>query len=188
MGSGSPPLHPTARRRSNANLDRATVSNLATARARAIVRSCRTARRRTATVIAMTDADDLHARVRALEDALTTTQARLDNLLADLARTRVGGFRAMRDSHQCPACGGRALLHVRKLREFARAGQLDALGLTHEERWTGTRVRAPLEAYACRTCFLVELHAADLDHVTIDGERIVALDPEPDVPPDGPFR
>jgi hypothetical protein len=134
------------------------------------------------------DHDELRARVRALEDTLLATQARLDHLLADLSRTRAGGFRAMRDARQCPACGGRALFHVRRLREASHDGRLDLLGLSHEERWLGNTTRAPLEAMACRTCHLVELHAVNFDGLVADGDRVVALDPEPEPPTGGPFR
>lgn len=136
----------------------------------------------------MADDDDLRARVRALEGTLTEMQARLDHLVADLSRTRAGGFGAMRDTRQCPACGGRGLFHVRGLRESSAEGRLDPLCLVHEERWLTSQRRGPLDAFVCRTCHLVELHAIDLDGLVADGQRVVALDPEPDVPPAGPFR
>ena len=137
----------------------------------------------------MADDDDLRARVRALEEALTTTQARLDNLLADSWRA------------PAPAASGRCATRGNARRAAAapcstsapsarsrRRGSPVPVGLAHEERWTGATPRAPLEAFACRACKLVELHAIDFDRIVIDGERIVAIEPEPDAPSGGPYR
>lgn len=130
--------------------------------------------------------DDLLTRVHALEDELAAMQARLDGLLAELARA--GGYRAMRDSRQCPACGGRSLLHVRALREIGAEGVAVPLCLSVDATWRRTTRSGPLEAFVCRACKLVELQAIDLDGLVADGEHVVAIEPEPAAPSAGPYR
>lgn len=128
-----------------------------------------------------TDRDALLARLETLEAAVA-------ELRAQLAAAPPGRMRAMRDTRRCPACGGGALLHFRNVRETVDGGDLAALGLTHEEGWLSYKPRAPLEAFACRACNLVEWHVIEFENVVSDGETIIAIDPEPAPPKTGPFR
>jgi hypothetical protein len=130
-------------------------------------------------------ADDLTARLAALE----TRHAQLEQTLAELRLEldiRKAGFRSMRDSRRCPACSSQALLHVRRACAMT-AGTMGELALAYDIAWTSTTAHGPLEAFVCRRCGLVELHALDIDNVPVDGTKIIAIEPE-EPPAGGPFR
>ena len=93
----------------------------------------------------------------------------------------------MHDAGACPACGGRALLHVRRAREGAYMGLMD-FAIAHEESWTGIKPQGRLESFTCRACGLVELHVIDPAEVEVDGDRVVAVEPDGEPPRGGPFR
>jgi len=122
----------------------------------------------------------LEQRCAALEQQVTT-------LREELAHARVGGFRSIRDSRTCPACGGRAIVHVRQATQAAHASVMP-LGIAHDWKWTGPVARGVMESFACRGCGIVELHVVDFSDLAIDGTKIVAVDPEPEPPHAGPFR
>jgi hypothetical protein len=130
-------------------------------------------------------ADDLTARLAALE----ARHAQLENTIAELRLeldTRKAGFRSMRDSRRCPACSTQALLHVRRASAMT-AGMEGELALLYDVKWTSIKAHGPLEAFVCRRCGLVELHALDIDNVPVDGTKIIAIEPE-EPPTAGPFR
>jgi hypothetical protein len=130
-------------------------------------------------------ADDLTARLAALE----TRHAQLEHTIAQLRLElgmRKAGFRSMRDSRRCPACSNEALLHVRRASAMT-GGVVGELALAYDIAWTSTHAHGPLEAFVCRRCSLVELHALDIEHVPVDGAKIIAIEPE-EPPTGGPFR
>jgi hypothetical protein len=129
--------------------------------------------------------EDLTERLAALE----ARHAQLEHIIAELRLeldTRKSGFRAMRDSRRCPACSNQALLHARRASAMI-SGVTGELALGYEIAWTSTKTHGPIEAFACRRCGLVELHALDIDNVPVDGTNIIAIDPE-EPPAGGPFR
>jgi hypothetical protein len=95
-------------------------------------------------------------------------------------------FGSMRDTQRCPACGGGALIHFRRIEEATQpyGNNHIEFGLGRRISWNNTKARAPLEAFACRACGLVEWHALNVDDVTAD-ETIVFIEPAPG---SGPFR
>jgi hypothetical protein len=132
----------------------------------------------------------------ALLDRLTKLEAMNEHLLQrvvelgiEVQRTRTGGFRSMRDSRRCPACGEGSLVHVRRAQVPAAEGLTElALVYTHSS-WRGvTKPAGPIEIYGCRSCGLVEHHVVEWTSVHADGEDIVAIDPEGEPPKGGPFR
>lgn len=132
-------------------------------------------------------ADEWTARLAALE----ARHAQLEQIIAELRLeldARKTGFRSMRDSRRCPACNGEALLHVRRASTSTGAEAVE-LALAYDiSMWTGAKSRGPVEAFVCRTCGLVELHALDVENVPVDGTRIIAIEPESEPPSTGPFR
>lgn len=123
----------------------------------------------------------------ALRERVAALESQLRELHELVAQSRAGGFRSMRDSRRCPACGGGALVHVRRASQASDAGVVP-LGIVHVSRWTGVVAHGPLESLTCRACGLVELHVIDFTGVEADGKHVVAIDPEADPPRDGPFR
>ncbi len=130
---------------------------------------------------------DLEERLATLEHRCATLEEQVLALSAELARARVGGFRAIRDARTCPACSGRMFVHARQATQATHTSVIP-LGITHEWKWTGPIAHGVMEAFACRGCGLVELHVVDFADVVVDGVKVVAVDPEPDGPREGPFR
>ncbi|HEY5952706.1 MAG TPA: hypothetical protein VIV40_44710 [Kofleriaceae bacterium] len=126
--------------------------------------------------------DKLEDRVAALEVAITTLRVELET-----QRTRI---RTMRDTHQCASCGGKRILHFRRINESGGRAGLIALSLnTTYKRWLGTHQEGdPLEAYVCRACGLLEWHATGLDAVKPDGVNIVEIGDEPTPSNTEPYR
>lgn len=136
----------------------------------------------------MVHADD---RIAALERSVAALATQLTEVQQQLAHARIGGFRSIRDSRRCPACGSGALLHVRRAKviSYGRGGTVDfSIAHEHSAIWGTTKPKGGLECFACRTCGLAEWHVLDLEDIPIDGENIVAIEPEPDAPSSGPFR
>ncbi len=128
---------------------------------------------------------DLEGRLARLEADNAQLLQRVEDLALQVATTRAGGFRSMRDTRRCPACGGGKLVHVPRMQEAA-AGTLVDFALAHEWKWSGIVSKGPIECFACQTCGLVEMHVTDFKD-TVDNQRIVAIDPERD-PTKGPYR
>ena len=129
-----------------------------------------------------------------MDDDLTALRVRVAQLEAQVAelrdlvdRAHAGGFRSIRDSRRCPACGGGAFLHVPEMTQVTEVG-VAPLGISHQLKWTGAIARGVMESFTCRACGLVELHVVAPGEVEIDGKRVLAVDPEPDPPRDGPYR
>ncbi len=130
----------------------------------------------------MAEIDELRARMTALEDLVR-------DLRVELATSLSGRFRSMRDSRRCPACGGERLLHIPDAQEKTDTGVTRPFAVHHERGfWSGRREHGPIEHFICRACFLVESHVKDLDGVDPDGKYVIAIDPDPERPPDTPFR
>jgi len=125
--------------------------------------------------------DALLARIAVLE-------AKIDDLARELARLRSTHHASMAQLQRCPSCGG-ALFHFTNISERAHAGQLVPFTLHKVSGFWSAKDRAPLEAYACRTCGLVEWHARELAKVE-PADDAIAIDPPADAPPPsaGPFR
>lgn len=80
---------------------------------------------------------------------------------------------------RCP-CGSTDLLHTKKL----RTGN-DHLALEHG--WVLNR--GELEAYVCRSCGLLEIHAVNMEHLTVPGKDLtVYAAPVEPTPPVDPYR
>ncbi len=134
-------------------------------------------------------ADDLLDRIAKLE-ALNAELVRQIAELRIAIDRRGTGFHSMRDTRRCPACGSGSLLHVRRAQEaaYSHRGLMDK-GIAHGfSAWTGSKSFGPMESFSCRSCGLVEYHVLDFRDVKIDGQQIVAIEPEPEPPSDGPFR
>jgi len=131
---------------------------------------------------------DRIAKLEAMNEVLLQ---RIAELGSEIQRTRTGGFRSMRDARRCPACGEGSLVHVRRVQESGagRSGLTD-FALAHSySRWTATtKPFGPMESFACRSCGLVEYHVIDWKDVPIDGQGIVAIEPDGEPPKAGPFR
>src|SRR5262245_66533869 len=122
-------------------------------------------------------------------DALLTGLDRLEAAVTELRTELTAARGAMRDTRRCPACGGRELLHIREPQFIGYRGHSRRYALvSHRTSWFDSANRGLLEAYVCRACLLVEWHACDLKDVIADGTQVVALDPDPAPPRDGPFR
>jgi hypothetical protein len=135
----------------------------------------------------MDDLTALSDRVARLEAANAALARQLDQLRDLVDRAHAGGFRSIRDSRRCPACGGGAFLHVPHATQVSEIGVVP-LGIHHVTRWTGSVAHGAMESFTCRHCGLVELHVVAPGEVTVDGKHILAVDPEPPPPADGPFR
>ena len=118
-------------------------------------------------------------------------------LEAEIARLRqeVEALRArgpgasMRAAQQCPACGGKKLLHVSNLQEWTHGG-LTPMALLHEKRWYGPKNVAGLEAFICGGCGLVEWYATGLEGLNAETalhEKVAVIDPTPPGG-EGPYR
>lgn len=122
------------------------------------------------------------ARIAALEAAVT-------ELRRELALAQRPRMSSMRATHSCPACGGRTLLRFTTIKDVGH-------GATHElslqkdySAWWGLKSSGGmLEAFACRTCKLVEWHAVSLDDVVPDGVEVIELSGSDESPPSEPYR
>lgn len=126
-------------------------------------------------------ADD--ARIRALETAVTELRDEIDRL-------RKGRNHSMRATHSCPACGGTRILHFTRIKDLAHNQMVDLALQKQFSVWWGVKLSAgALEAYACRSCRLVEWHAISLDDVEPDGQEVIELDGSTgERPVPGPYR
>ncbi len=135
----------------------------------------------------MAEVDD--KRMQTLEGAVAALSQQLAAVQEQLAATRVSGFRSMRDSRRCPACGSGALLHVRRAKEAGDSNGLTDFSLAHGHTFWGTlQHKGTLEAFACRGCGIVEWRVIDVTEIIADGTNIVEIEPEGDPPASGPFR
>ncbi len=74
-------------------------------------------------------------------------------------------------------CGGRRILHFRKIQEMTHGGMVDLSLQKEYSTWWGMKHSAgALEAYACRNCRFIEWHAISLDDVTPDGKEVVEIE------------
>lgn len=124
--------------------------------------------------------EKLEARLVALELAVTELRSQLER-----ERTRI---RTMRQTLQCPSCGGRRILHFRRIHEVGNAGVVPLSLNTKYSAFWGTREGDPLEAYVCKGCGLLEWHASQLDNVTPDGVNVIELGHDDPAPPSEPYR
>ena len=143
--------------------------------------------------------ENLEARLAALElalrdlrpDRIAALELEVGELRAALAAERTQ-IRTMRQTLRCPSCGGRRILHVRRIDEAsATLGFTNALSLTKTSlSWGGVEAGEPLQVFACRACGLVEWYAPKLASIEVDGDTIVELvGDDPAVgPPSTPYR
>jgi hypothetical protein len=137
----------------------------------------------------MSDDKSLARRIERLEAANAELTRGLTVLRQELATMRAGGFRSMRDSNRCPACGSGSLLRVRRSRQGTPYGGAMDFAIAQEATtWRGIQPRGPIESFSCRRCGLVEYHVIDFADVKVDGVDIIAIEPEAGAPQDGPFR
>jgi hypothetical protein len=119
-------------------------------------------------------------KIRALEAALRQVRV-------ELAAAVMGAFKTMRASRRCPSCGNGRLLHIPAAKELTKGGPTP-LTVHHVDGFWGAKSHGPIEHFICRTCLLIESHAIDLVGVEPDGETVIAIEPEPELPTGGPFR
>jgi len=120
------------------------------------------------------------------DDRIAALEAMVADLRAQLER------RPRRDSMSktltCPCCGGGALLGIRRIDERVDSG-LVPLAIGNRPGFWSSKSGAPLQAYICRSCRLVEWHVASLDALEPDGEIIIEIDrPVEGAPDAGPYR
>jgi hypothetical protein len=125
-----------------------------------------------------------------LEARLVTLEASLAELRVELARVTAKRLGSMRQTLRCPACGGGKLFHIRAVKDITDSGTTDLALQKEISIWGRVKLNAGvLEAYACRSCRLVEWCAASLDNVEADGEDVLEVNApvEPELD-DGPYR
>jgi hypothetical protein len=132
--------------------------------------------------------DALLDRIAKLEAMNEHLLQRVVELGIEVQRSRAGGFRSMRDSRRCPACGEGSLVHVRRIYQAGGRGLIDFGVSLSWSNWTGAKPHGGLESYACRSCGLVEYHVVDWRGVHADGKDVVSISPDDEPPSDGPFR
>lgn len=125
--------------------------------------------------------------VTALRDRVARLEAQLAELRDLVDRSHAGGFRSIRDTRRCPACGGGAFLHAPRTTQASHT-QVVPFGIAHHWKWTGAVASGVMEVFACRHCGLVEWHVIAPADVEPDGVNVLAVEPESDPPRDGPFR
>lgn len=124
--------------------------------------------------------ENVEARLEALELAIGELRLQLD-----LDHNRI---RTMRLTHTCPACGGKHLLHFRRINEAEPAG-LTPLSLNTRFRWGRIEEGDPLEVFGCRRCGLLEWYAPAINRVKPDGVNVVEIaSTDPPTPEQGPYR
>jgi hypothetical protein len=117
----------------------------------------------------MTDDVD-RARIAALE-------ATVGELRDELHRLRTTPRRAMRETYRCSSCGGTKIIHFTRIKELAQDGMVDLALQKQYHTWWGIKLSAaPLEAFVCKNCRLVEWHAITLADVRPDGDEVAELD------------
>ena len=128
---------------------------------------------------------DKASRITELEKAVAELREELDRL-----RTGQRGS-SMRQTWCCPACGGKQLFHFRHITELTRNGVVELTLQKEYSSWWGLQLSAaPLEAYVCRSCRLVEWDVISLDDVKPDGKEVVAVEAQaaPAAAAHGPYR
>jgi len=124
----------------------------------------------------------------ALLARMAVLEAKLEDLQREVDRLRGTHHASMAQLQRCPACGG-PLFHFTNVRERGHHGSLTDFTLHKRDSFWSTKDLAPLEAYACRSCGLVEWHARELAAVEPAADAR-PIDPPADATPpsDGPFR
>ncbi len=126
--------------------------------------------------------------MKKLRAEMAALEEKVSELHRELARSSAGGFRGMRDTRRCPACGGARLLHIPAATELAKRGTAP-LAIHHQNGFWGPTSQGPIEHFVCRGCKLIESHVIDLAGIEVDGETVVAIDPDPEPESGGgPFR
>jgi hypothetical protein len=89
----------------------------------------------------------------------------------------------------CPICGGGSILGVREIKEHTHGG-LVPLAIGNRSGFWTSKTGAPLQAYICKSCLLVEWHLASIDNLVVDGENVIAFErqAEPSPPSLAPYR
>lgn len=126
--------------------------------------------------------------MKKLRAEMAALEEKVSELHRELARSSAGGFRGMRDSRRCPACGCARLLHIPAATELAKHGTAP-LAIHHQNRFWGPTSQGPIEHFVCCNCKLIESHVIDLADIDVDGETVIAIEsaPEPESS-GGPFR
>lgn len=90
----------------------------------------------------------------------------------------------------CPRCDSPAGLHVRRVADVGHIGGAPCLHLLKEmamvrnpgrfhEQQRGFISVGRLEAHVCNSCGLCELYTIGADMIPVDGDRVVAIGPDP---------
>jgi len=109
------------------------------------------------------------ARFAALEATVTELREELTRLRAPR--------RSMRETYRCSSCGGTKILHFTHVKDMAHNGMVDLALQKQFSTWWGVKNMAgALEAFACKSCRLVEWNAISLDEVVADGTEVIELD------------
>jgi hypothetical protein len=101
---------------------------------------------------------------RDLEERLAWLEAKLDGLRAQPAPT-------MRKDGECPGCHATEILHFTRITERGD-GQLHPMALAHPRSMWRMDALAPLQAFVCESCGMVEWYTSDLSKVEVDGTLV----------------
>lgn len=81
------------------------------------------------------------------------------------------------------------MLNITILADMTSGVSSVPLSLVKEHPLFGTKHLGPLEAFVCRSCMLVELHASDLDGIAPDGKTVIEHEaPAEPAPESTPYR
>jgi hypothetical protein len=114
----------------------------------------------------------------------------LEQLVADLRAhlDRAPRRDSMSKTLTCPSCGGGSILGIKEVKEHTHGG-LVPLALGNKAGFWSSKPGAPLQAYICRACLLVEWHISSIENLTPDGDNVVDLTrPEEPLPQGAPYR
>src|SRR3954471_19085592 len=105
-----------------------------------------------------------------VEDRIAVLEALVADLRANAERPPRRD--SMGKTLTCPACGGGSLLGVRVIKEYTHGG-LTTFAIGNKETFWSTEHGAPLQAYVCKACWLVEFHVTSLHALVPDGKMII---------------
>jgi predicted RNA-binding Zn-ribbon protein involved in translation (DUF1610 family) len=96
---------------------------------------------------------------------------------------------SMREQVCCPNCGARRIAHFERIPDFGYGAVFD-LGLGVDDRgvWRGKHPVAPLEAYVCTECGLVEMRLQDTGVFATESEHVSYRILTSEDPGAGPYR
>lgn len=122
-----------------------------------------------------------------VEDRIAVLEALVGELRAQLERPPRRD--SMSKTLTCPCCGGGSFIGLREIKEHTHGG-LVPLAIGNKATFWTSKQGAPLQAYICKACKLVEFHVALIEQLVPDGKMIIEIErpADPDPAPDAPYR